>query len=261
MLKIKNLNAGYKGIDVIRDITFTAERGKVLCIAGPNGCGKTTLLKAISRLIPYTGSATLDGGELGFLPRKEMARKIAMMGQTAELYFSYSIYDTVALGRYAHSTGLFKNLSKTDKDIIMEVLKKLDLLEEKEKMIDELSGGQQQRVFLARTLAQNPEIILLDEPTNHLDLKHQVELLRRLKNWAQKNSKIILGVLHDLNLARFFADTVVVMDRGRLKACGRPDEVLDGETLRGVYGIDIREFMLESLGRWEKTKPFQDPPA
>jgi iron complex transport system ATP-binding protein len=120
-------------------------------------------------------------------------------------------------------------------------------------MIDELSGGQQQRVFLARTLAQDPEVILLDEPTNHLDLKYQIELLRYLKSWARDNHKIVLGVLHDLNLARFFADTVVVMDRGRLKVYGKPEEVLNSGTLREVYGIDVRKFMIQSLGRWEKT--------
>ncbi|MDR2101367.1 MAG: ABC transporter ATP-binding protein, partial [Treponema sp.] len=121
------------------------------------------------------------------------------------------------------------------------------------RMTNELSGGQLQRVFLARTLVQDPDLILLDEPTNHLDLKHQVELLRYLTDWAGENHKTVVGVLHDLNLVHHFGNTVAVMDRGALVSRGRPRDVLDGETLRETYGIDIRQFMLESLEKWRHT--------
>jgi iron complex transport system ATP-binding protein len=117
-------------------------------------------------------------------------------------------------------------------------------------MIDELSGGQLQRVFLARTLAQRPEVILLDEPTNHLDLKDQIELLAFMKSWVKENDKTLIGVFHDLNLARRFGDTALVMSGGTTAACGTVEEALDRETLQTVYGIDIHAFMLESLERW-----------
>jgi iron complex transport system ATP-binding protein len=118
-------------------------------------------------------------------------------------------------------------------------------------MIDELSGGQLQRVFLARTLAQTPEVILLDEPTNHLDLKYQIELLRYLKTWVKENNTILVSVFHDLNLARHFGDTAIIMDNGTIAGGGTIEETLNSDSLQSVYGIDIRGFMLESLEKWK----------
>jgi iron complex transport system ATP-binding protein len=117
-------------------------------------------------------------------------------------------------------------------------------------MIDKLSGGQLQRVFLAKTLAQMPEVILLDEPTNHLDLKYQIELLRYLKSWVKENNKILIGVFHDLNLARQFGDSVLIMNEGTVTASGIIEETMNGEILQKIYGIDICAFMQESLGKW-----------
>ena len=130
-------------------------------------------------------------------------------------------------------------------------MEKLDILDIKDRMINELSGGQLQRVFLARTLAQTPEVILLDEPTNHLDLKYQIELLGFLKSWVLENNKTLIGVFHDLNLARRFGDTAILMQEGSIVASGKIEDVLNSETLQSVYGIDIHAFMLESLGRWK----------
>jgi iron complex transport system ATP-binding protein len=253
MLEIRRLFCGYHGLDVIQDISLPVNRGEVLTIAGPNGCGKTTLLKAIARIIPSRGSVILDGRDISSFSRKNLALKIALLGQMSQVYFPYTVYDTVALGRYAHSGGFLPSLSREDRGFIMDIINRLGLGEEKDRMINELSGGQLQRVFLARTLAQDPDIILLDEPTNHLDLKHQVELLRYLRTWVKENNKTLIGVLHDLNLAFRFSDTAALLDGGRLKALGRPETVLNGETLREIYGMDVRRFMLESLESWRQT--------
>ncbi|GHV77666.1 iron ABC transporter [Spirochaetia bacterium] len=253
MLEIKSLYSGYNGTDVIRDISFTVDKGEVFFIVGPNGCGKTTLLKSIANILSYRGTVTLDGRETASFSRKNLAKKIALMSQTSEIYFPYSVYDTVSLGRYAYSQGFMRNLSDTDTEIIETAIKRLGLADVRDRMINELSGGQLQRVFLARTLAQNPDIILLDEPTNHLDLKHQVELLHYLISWAKENNKTVIGVLHDLNLARSFADTAAIMSEGKLVAQGNPETVLSGETLKTVYDMDIRAFMLESLENWRNT--------
>ena len=166
------------------------------------------------------------------------------------LYFPYTVYDAVSLGRYAYSKGAFARLSSQDIEIIVDSMKKVGIYELKDKMITELSGGQLQRVFLARVFAQNPDVILLDEPTNHLDFKHQIELLDNLSDWAKDNNKIVVGVLHDLNLVQYFADKVLILQDGKEVDYGLPEEVFSGNTLNEVYGADIKEFMVNILQKW-----------
>ncbi|MDR0290221.1 MAG: ABC transporter ATP-binding protein, partial [Treponema sp.] len=206
-----------------------------------------------ARLIDYRGAIALDGSDIAAIPRKSLAQKIALLGQASQIFFPYTVHETVAMGRYAWSQGFLKNLSAEDNSIIENIIAKLDIGNIKDRMIDELSGGQLQRVFLARTLAQTPEVILLDEPTNHLDLKYQIELLEFLKSWVRENNKSLVGVFHDLNLARQFGDTAILMHNGTIAASGTIEETLNGETLQTVYGIDIRGFMLESLEKWRRV--------
>ena len=250
MLEVRDLFAGYGNGDVIRNISFTARGGESLCVLGPNGCGKSTLLKSIARVIDCRGAVVMDGEDIAAMTRKELAKKVALLNQSASVYFPYTVYETVSMGRYAYSHGFLKNLSAADKEITENILLKLDIWDIKDRMIDELSGGTLQRVFLARTLAQTPELILLDEPANHLDLKHQIELLNFLKEWVRENNKTLISVFHDLNLARQFGDTAIVLHNGRIAAGGKIDEVLNSGILNGVYGIDIRAFMRESLEKW-----------
>ena len=251
MLEAKNLSSGYGGADIIRGINLAAIRGQTLAIIGPNGCGKTTLLKTLARLLKYKGEIFLEGREISNFQRKNLAQKIALLSQSSGIYFPYTVYDTASLGRYPHSSSLLKNLTKEDDNIIHHILGKLDLLEIKDRLINELSGGQLQRVFLARTLVQNTDLILLDEPTNHLDLKHQVELLDYLSMWAKENNRAVIAVLHDLNLARRFAETAALMCSGQLVSSGTCEEVLSDNKLTEVYGLDIKAFMLESLKKWQ----------
>jgi len=257
MLEVKDLSAGYGGvaikdcIDVIRNINLKADRGESLCILGPNGSGKSTLLKSIARIIDYRGCVLMNGEDISTVSRKELAKKIALLSQSTQVFFPFTVYETVSLGRYAYSQGFLKNLSAEDREVIQDILKKLDIWDNKDCMIDELSGGELQRVFLARTLAQNPELILLDEPSNHLDLKHQIELLKFLKTWVKENNKTLISVFHDLNLARLFGDTAVVLNNGALAANGQIEDVLNGGILNDVYGIDIRGFMREALEKWK----------
>jgi len=251
MLVVNNLFAGYSGTDVIFDISFKVERGESLCLLGPNGCGKSTLLKSIARIIDYRGTVSINDVDISVLPRKELAKKIALLSQSAQIFFPYTVYETVAMGRYAYSQGFLKNLSGEDEIIIENIFKKLDIYDIKDRMIDELSGGTLQRVFLARTLAQTPDLILLDEPANHLDLKHQIELLKFLKEWVKENNKTLIGVFHDLNLARLFGDTAIVLNNGTIAANGKIDDVLNSDVLNNVYGIDIRMFMRGALEKWQ----------
>lgn len=251
MLEVKNLYCGYNGEDVVKNVNFKVNRGENICIVGPNGCGKSTLLKAISNLITFKGRVLLDGNDTKLLKRKDLAIKVALMTQSSNILFPYSIYDTVALGRYAHLNGVFSRLNKNDEEIINSSLDKVGLLDIKDKLISELSGGQLQRVFLARAFAQDPDVILLDEPTNHLDLRYQIEMLDYLKIWARENNKIVVAVLHDLNLVQNFGDKVLMLKDGVIKNNGNTREVLNGSDLEEVYGIDIKAFMLRTLGKWK----------
>jgi iron complex transport system ATP-binding protein len=253
MIRVEGLCSGYGGGDIVNGISFNAVRGETLCVVGPNGCGKSTLLKTLINALPYRGSISLDGQELSTFSRKRLAAKAALLGQLHEPCFSYTVRDTIALGRYVHAKGWFKTLSAGDEEVIADCIARLQLNAIATRRIDELSGGQLQRVFLGRALAQAPDIILLDEPTNHLDLKHQVELLNFIKIWAKERGKTAVAVLHDLNLVRFYADRVMVMHNGRIAAYGTPAEALEHAALNAVYEIDVRRFMLESLGKWQES--------
>ncbi len=250
MLEVKNLYCGYDNKDIIKNISFNVKNGENLCIVGPNGCGKSTLLKSIANIIDYKGSIKIDNRESYTLSRVELAKKVGLMSQMSQLYFPYTVYDTVSLGRYAYSKGAFSRLSAEDKKVIVDSMNKVGVYDLKDKLITELSGGQLQRVFLARIFAQNPDIILLDEPTNHLDFKHQIDLLESLNDWVKTNNKIVIGVLHDLNLVQYFADKVLMIQDGEEVSYGTPENVLNGKVLNDIYGMDIKDFMVNILQKW-----------
>lgn len=255
MLSLKNVSAGYDGIDVIHNISLDLRPGENLCVLGPNGCGKTTLVKAISGIIESRGIITINNKKVCEMKRKELASNMAVMSQISSVYFSYSVYETVLLGRYVHMKGSsLRGPSKKDKEYTMECMKKVGLYDIKDKQINTLSGGQLQRVYLARTLAQEPNVILLDEPTNHLDLKHQTGLIDFLKVWSKTDNHSVIGVLHDINLALRLADTVLLMKDGNTIAYGKTEEVINPQILTEVYDMDVVGYMIESLNTWKALK-------
>ena len=255
MLSLTNISLGYGNGDVVNDVSFTLNAGENLSIIGPNGCGKTTLLKAIAGLLPFRGEVELGGKSTRKMKHKEIASKIAMLSQITGVYFTYSVFDTVMMGRYLHIKDKLLGIpSDDDKAHVRRCLETVDLWAEKDREITTLSGGQLQRVFLARTLAQEPEIILLDEPTNHLDLKYQVELIEYLRSWAAPGNRAVVGVLHDINLAMRLSDKLLIMKAGRIQALGKTDEIVTGALLRQTYGIDVAGYMRESMKVWEGVR-------
>ncbi|GAA0069356.1 ABC transporter ATP-binding protein [Clostridium sardiniense] len=250
MIKLDNVYTGYDKIDIIKNANLEVNKNELFCIIGPNGCGKSTLLKAIANINDYTGSIKILDKEIKSIKRKELAKEIALMSQITEVYFSYTVYETISLGRYAHIKGAFTTLGKDDKIIIDSVIEDLSLKDIENKYISELSGGQLQRVFLARAIVQNPKVILLDEPTNHLDFKHQIELLENLKKWCRKGERTVIGVLHDLNLVQIYADRVALINNGEIVNIGSSEEILKSKEVEDIYGINIREFMIRVLKKW-----------
>ena len=252
MLTLTNVSAGYNGTKVIKNITLNVKNNENLSIIGPNGCGKTTLLKAIASILPFTGEIDIDGQPVQKMKHREVSLKIALLAQISGVHFSYSVYDTVMMGRYLHIKDRFLGLpSENDRAAVLRCLETVDLADEKDRLITTLSGGQLQRVYLARTLVQEPEIILLDEPTNHLDLKYQIELVEYLKKWAEDGNRMVIGVMHDINLAMKLSDNIMVMKNGEIQAHGNANDTITDSLLQKVYDIDVASYMRESLKRWE----------
>ena len=250
MLNAEHLTCGYGGEPVVKDVSFRVREGEKLAILGPNGCGKTALLRALAGLLPCDGKIELAGTDLRSLPARQRARKLALMSQLSPAAFDYTVYEAVMLGRYAHQRGgLLSAESGADRKAVEDSLNLTGVWELRKKLVTELSGGQLQRVFLARAFAQEPQVILLDEPTNHLDLRYQVELTDSLRLWAARPGRCVVGVLHDINLALSFADTVLLLDRGSVLAHERM-EGFDLSLLDGLYGMDVREYMKATLRRW-----------
>ena len=254
MLKVEHLTCGYGGAPVVKDLSFEVPAGGRLCILGPNGCGKTTLLRALAGLLPHEGKVTAEGRDLAAMDRRQLARTVALLSQISSVYFSYTVYETVLMGRYAHQTGgAFSGPGPEDRAIALECMERTGVADLRDRQVTELSGGQLQRVFLARTFAQQPRIILLDEPTNHLDLKYQVELVQELKAWAAGEGRCVVGVLHDVNLALDLADLFLLMEEGQARYFG-PAAEFDPAALNRVYQMDVGGYVRRSLQRWEELE-------
>lgn len=254
MLKVEHLTCGYGGAPVVKDLSFEVPAGGRLCILGPNGCGKTTLLRALAGLLPHEGKVTAEGRDLAAMDRRQLARTVALLSQISSVYFSYTVYETVLMGRYAHQTGgAFSGPGPEDRAIALECMERTGVADLRDRQVTELSGGQLQRVFLARTFAQQPRVILLDEPTNHLDLKYQVELVQELKAWAAGEGRCVVGVLHDVNLALDLADLFLLMEDGQARYFG-PAAEFDPAALNRVYQMDVGGYMRRSLQRWEELE-------
>lgn len=271
---MENVSAGYeKNNHILKNLSLTINEGGICGILGPNGSGKTTLLRVLSGTLPYEGNVQINLNstkkeeninsdisgctpiEISSAPRKLLAHYIAMTPQFSSTYFSYNVYDTIMMGRYAHLGSSFKDIlggiSKNDKEIVDKYIEKMGLSELKDKSISELSGGQLERVLLARTFVQETPIILLDEPTNHLDIRYQSELLNYLKEWITKTTTVdeitykntIISVFHDVQMAAYLSDEIILMKKGQIIKKAPVNEIINRELLQEAYDTDVMSFI------------------
>ncbi len=251
MIEVKDVTAGYDKKQILNGISFKVNEGESLSIVGQNGCGKSTLLRVMCGTLDFKGEVLINGKNIKKYKPKELARKVSMLSQTTQLYFNYSVYDTVMMGRYPHQkTGIFSTTTAKDREIVEEALKVVEMYDFKDRNVDELSGGQLQRVFLAKIIAQDPDIVLLDEPTNHLDLVYQVELVEFLKKWGKDKNKTIIGVIHDLNLAMELSPKTLMMSSGTIASYGQNQEVFTSKEFKSIYGLDVINYMMNSYEKW-----------
>lgn len=252
MLEVNNLSFSYNKKDkILQNISFNLKSKEVLCILGPNGCGKTTLLKSLCRIIDFDGDIFINRGNIKNKNRMHLAKQIAFISQMSEIYFDYNVYDTVMLGRYSNfNDKLFSIPKESDKNIVLNYIDKLNLNHLKDKSIKEISGGELQRVFLAMIFSQEPNIIVLDEPTNHLDINSQIELVNSLKEWVNSdNNRAIIAVLHDINTALNFADKVLILKNGKQEYFGDVTN-LNINILNEIYNTNLKEYMKSLLKIW-----------
>jgi iron complex transport system ATP-binding protein len=250
VLSVDNITVKFDKTEILRNVSLEMKNGEILSLIGPNGCGKTTFLRTVAGLLPYDGSISINGKQIRSLSRGEIAKRIAMLGQTASVYFTFSVFDCVMMGRYARlSSKIIKTPSYDDKIAAENALEAVGITDLRDRLITTLSGGQLQRVFLARTIAQEPQLILLDEPTNHLDFRYQLELIEYLKEWVRNTGNAVVGVMHDINLAFNLSDDIAVMSEGKLERMPRSDLIKNGR-LNELYDVDVRASMNRMLEYW-----------
>lgn len=232
-----DLTLAYEARTVSENLHVQIPRGKITVIIGPNACGKSTLLRALSRLlVPEQGTVVLDGADIHNFNTKEVARRLGLLPQTSIAPFGICVADLVARGRFPHQKML-QQWSAQDERIVQEAMDSTGISDLAERAVDELSGGQRQRVWLALVLAQDPPIMLLDEPTTFLDVSHQLDVLDLCRSLNREGGRTIVLVLHDLNQAARYADHLIVMKDGRIAAVGDPADVVTEETLASVFGL------------------------
>ncbi|MFP4158754.1 MAG: ABC transporter ATP-binding protein [Desulfobacterales bacterium] len=238
-VKAEEISAGYGQEPVVRQVSFSVKSGECFIIIGPNGSGKTTLMKIIAGLhTTDSGSIFIDGRPLGSCRRSDLARKMAFVPQQVPMDFPFMVRDVVLFGRSPH-LGTFGLESEKDRTISDQAMEFTGVDHLADRRIDQLSGGERQRVFIARAICQEPQIMLLDEPTAALDISHQLRVMDLMEKMKSEKRITVIMVSHDVNLAAMYADTLLLINRGRIVESGSPASVLTYKTLEEAYGCPL----------------------
>ncbi|HEY6556654.1 MAG TPA: ABC transporter ATP-binding protein [Polyangiaceae bacterium] len=239
-LAAREVTASYRERRVLSNVSLDVRAGEIVAVIGPNGAGKSTLVRVLAgTLRPSTGEVTLEGRDLLTLPRREIARKVAVVPQESSVAFGFTVREVVLMGRAPHQSGLLYP-SREDLEALESALRACDLSELADRPLSELSGGERRRVVIARALAQEPRVLLLDEPATHLDVRHSVALYELVRRHAAERGVACLCVMHDLNAVERWADRALLLDAGRVARAGPLHEVLVPELLEPVFGVALR---------------------
>jgi iron complex transport system ATP-binding protein len=238
MILTHNVTKAYGNTVVVDDVSLTIPQGGVTSIIGPNGAGKSTMLSIIARLMAKDkGSVTVDGLDVTKTPTDQLARRLSILRQDNHITSRLTVRDLVTFGRFPY-TGGRPNIE--DKEHVERSLAYLHLTDLSGRFLDELSGGQRQRAFVAMVLCQDTDYVLLDEPLNNLDMKHASSMMKILRKAADELNKTVVLVLHDINFASWYSDTIIAMKDGKLCCSGSVDDIIDEKTLRSIYDMSIK---------------------
>jgi len=248
MLQAANITYRVGNRELISNVSLSFEPGKLHLVIGPNGAGKSTLIKVLARLLrPQTGTLSYEGKDIRDAPELDLAKRRAVLSQAVEVAFALTVREVVMMGLYPHFGG---RPGPVDEKVVDEMMQYFDVTEFSERDYQTLSGGERQRVNFARVLAQvwptqghdgsnsNCRYLFLDEPLTFLDIRHQIDFMKKVREFGSAADVVTVGVVHDLNLAARFADQIVLMDQGRILTTGKPTEVLTVEKIREVFGVE-----------------------
>lgn len=237
-LKVENISFRYGKRLILDDISFSVATGSVMALLGQNGTGKTTLLKALCNILePFAGKSCVDGENLFEMPVGKRAKYVAYVPQHMGNIFPVRVVDAVMMGRMPFVRF---NPGKEDKELVYELIEKMELERYAFTKITELSGGERQRVFIARALAQQPQILLLDEPTSSMDMKNQLHTMELVRQLAGEEQLTVVISIHDLNLAAMFCDQFLMLKDGKIFSLGSAEKVITEENIREVYGVSTK---------------------
>jgi iron complex transport system ATP-binding protein len=239
VISIKKLNFSYDKQKVINDLDFDIQENEVYGIIGPNGSGKTTILKILTRILKIdSGDITLNSKDLNGFKVKEFAKNVSVVHQIEEYEVGFKVEQVIQMGRNPYLSR-FQNMSDTDKLIVEKAMILTDTITFRDRLMSELSGGERQRVFIARAIAQETKVLILDEPINHLDIYHQIEILKLIRLLAKEHNKTVIITLHDLNMSVKFCDKLLILNNGKCIVKGVPKEIITKEVIKEVYNINV----------------------
>ena len=239
ILEARNLSVCYgKKSPTVEQVNLAVPKGSMVSLIGPNACGKSTIVKAVSRMIPCAGGEIiLDGKPITDYRRKEQAQKMAVLLQNNTIPAAMTVRELMVYGRTPY-VGMFERISPKDEEIVDWAMARSGITHLRDRFVGQLSGGERQRVLFSMAITRQPNLLILDEPTTYLDVSHQIELLELAKDLNRDMGVTIVMVLHELNQASFYSDSLYLMDQGRIFCHGTPAEVLTASHLQQVYGID-----------------------
>jgi iron complex transport system ATP-binding protein len=237
-LRISGIDCYYGSIKALDNVAFSVREGEFVGIIGPNGSGKTTALRAISRTLkPRVGTVFLDDTSIYDMENREVAKNVAVVPQETIATFDFTALDIVLMGRTPY-IDRFRQESREDLAIVKRIMELTNTWHFALRLVNELSGGEKQRIIIARALTQEPQILLLDEPTSHLDISNQLEIMDLIKHLCETKKLLIVAVFHDFNLAARYCDSIILLNDGKIAAVGKSDETLTSENIRKVFSVD-----------------------